>query len=184
MIRAVKIFIDGASKGNPGPAGIGVVIRRGTKTVKEVSQYIGETTNNVAEYSAFIRGLEEARKLKADTVTINSDSQLLCRQITREYKVRNESIGALFIKAHNLITGFKKVAVTNIPREKNKHADALATEAVRKYLNRRKTKQSGQAEGGRSRLVKERERKVRAPEDSALCNTELPEGQAEFNFIK
>lgn len=181
MSRAVEIFVDGASKGNPGPAGIGVVVRRGTKTLKQVAAYIGETTNNVAEYSALIRGLQEAARLKADTVTINSDSQLLCRQLERTYKVKNQSLGGLFIQAHNLITGFRKVIVNNIPREENQDADRLATEAVRKHLKRNRSVHSGHPEGGRP-SPKASGRKVRAPEDSALCNTEVPDAQVRFDF--
>lgn len=181
MSRAVEIFVDGASKGNPGAAGIGVFIRQGTRTLKEIAHYIGETTNNVAEYSALIRGLEEARKLKAENITVNSDSQLLCRQLQREYKVKNPSLGVLFIRAHNLMTGFKHVIINNIPREHNQDADRLANEAVKKYLKRHKTGHSGQAESGCPPL-KAGGRKVRAPEDNALCNTEVPEAQARFDF--
>ena len=151
-----------------------------TLSAEDDLEVIGETTNNVAEYSALVRGLEEARKLKADTVTLNSDSQLLCRQLQRRYKVKNSSLGALFIQAHNLMTGFKKVIVNNIPREQNRDADRLANEAVAKYLKHHK-RHSGQPEGGRP-SPKANGRKVRAPEDNALCNTEVPDAQARFDF--
>lgn len=167
------LHIDGASKGNPGPSGIGVVVCRAGKQVKTIAKYIGEATNNVAEYSALLAGLEEARRMKADSLTIKSDSQLLCRQLDRTYKVKNEVIGALFIKALNLIGGFKKVGIVNIPREENKEADALANKAVKGHIQRA---------GSGCPCASAQGRKVRAPEDNALRNTELPSTQATFDF--
>ena len=85
-MKELEIFIDGASKGNPGPSGIGVVICRDGQTIKNISSFIGNTTNNVAEYTALLYGLQEALLLKAKVVKINTDSELLYRQIKKIYK--------------------------------------------------------------------------------------------------
>ena len=85
-MSTLLIHIDGASKGNPGPSGIGVVISKNGRVIKNISSYIGETTNNVAEYTALIWALQEALKLKAEVLKINTDSQLLYRQIKKIYK--------------------------------------------------------------------------------------------------
>ena len=90
-MRTFEIYIDGASKGNPGPSGIGVVICEGTKAIKNISTYIGHATNNIAEYTALIYALQEALILKAEALTIRTDSQLLARQLNKVYKVRHEN---------------------------------------------------------------------------------------------
>jgi len=135
-MRAFEAFIDGASKGNPGPSGIGVVICRDGETVKNISSFIGNATNNVAEYSALICALEEASVLKAESLKVNTDSQLLHRQIKRLYKVKHPNIVTLFIQAQQLIAGFKDFSIINIPREMNKGADKLATLAIKKELKK------------------------------------------------
>lgn len=125
-----KIYIDGAARGNPGPAGIGVVIKSGGKTILEVSDYIGKTTNNVAEYLALIRGLEEALLLGAKEAECFSDSELLVKQIQGEYKVKNEGLSPLFHHLQSLMVKFKKFSITHKAREENKHADALANRGI------------------------------------------------------
>ncbi|MFH1683257.1 MAG: ribonuclease HI family protein [Candidatus Margulisiibacteriota bacterium] len=126
----LKIYVDGAARGNPGPAGIGIAIKKGNKTVKEIAAYIGETTNNVAEYSALIRGLEESIKLKAKKVECFSDSELIVKQINGEYRVKNEGLIPLFHHACSLIKKFKTFSISHIAREKNKHADKLANQGI------------------------------------------------------
>jgi ribonuclease HI len=133
-MRIFNVYVDGASKGNPGPSGIGVIICRGDETIKNISRYIGNATNNVAEYMALIHGLQECLTLKAESVFINTDSQLMHRQINQEYKVKNTNILALYNQAKKLMSGFKHVSVNHIPRENNKGADKLATKAVRDQL--------------------------------------------------
>lgn len=125
-----QIFTDGAARGNPGPAGIGVVIKSGGKTILEVSDYIGKTTNNVAEYLALIRGLEEALLLGAKEAECFSDSELLVKQIQGEYKVKNEGLSPLFHHLQSLMVKFKKFSITHKAREENKHADALANRGI------------------------------------------------------
>jgi len=127
----LEIYIDGASKGNPGQSGIGVVIYRDGQLIKNISSYIGLATNNVAEYTALIYALEEALLLKASSLKINTDSQLLARQLNKIYKVRNAGILNLYNRSVHLLSGFEKILITHIPREENTLADKLATEAVK-----------------------------------------------------
>ena len=126
-MKRATIAIDGASIGNPGPSGIGIVISdESGKVIKEIGESIGEATNNVAEYSALIRGLSEALDLGFSHAVVNTDSQLLARQIGGQYRVRNEGIMPLFASALDLMGRFKTVSVNHVPREKNKAADKLA----------------------------------------------------------
>jgi ribonuclease HI len=135
-MKELEIYIDGASKGNPGPSGIGVVIFRDGKTIKNISSFIGNTTNNIAEYTALIYGLEEALMLKAEALKINTDSQLLYRQLNKIYKVKNPNILGLYNQVTRLISAFKKISVHNIPRADNRGADKLANKAIREQLKK------------------------------------------------
>ncbi len=126
-----EIFSDGACSGNPGPAAIGVVIRKNGQKVKEVSEVIGEATNNIAEYKAFIRGLVEAKTLGAEHVQLRTDSQLLFYQLKGEYKVKHANMKPLHEQALLLLKSFKKVECKVVPREENKDADLLATSALK-----------------------------------------------------
>jgi ribonuclease HI len=128
MKKAV-IYSDGASSGNPGPSGIGVVIEFG-KEHYEFSAYIGNTTNNVAEYSALIRGLQEARELGAQEVEAFMDSELVAKQLSGKYRVKHPGLIPLFQKAMMLVATFKRVTFTHVPREENKRADKLSKKAV------------------------------------------------------
>lgn len=132
----LEIYIDGASKGNPGHSGVGIVIYRDGLPVKNISNYIGIATNNVAEYTALIYALEEALLLKAQSLKINTDSQLLARQLNKIYKVKHTGIINLYKQATHLLTGFEKVLINHIPREENSLADKLATEAVKVALGK------------------------------------------------
>lgn len=127
----ITIHTDGGARGNPGPAGIGAVItdEKG-KVVKEVSACIGETTNNQAEYQALIRGLEAAKKFGASEVAVVMDSELIIKQLKQEYRVRDKGLAPLFVKAWNLLHGFKKYALRHVPRAKNKRADELVNQAL------------------------------------------------------
>jgi ribonuclease HI len=131
----VIIHTDGASRGNPGDASVGVVIES-ENGKKEYSQAIGKQTNNVAEYSAVIFALKKSKLLfgsaKAKTleILINADSKLVVEQLSGNYKLKNEGIQKLFIEVWNLRLDFKKVEFKYIPREQNKDADRLANEAL------------------------------------------------------
>ncbi|MHC4715755.1 MAG: ribonuclease HI family protein [Planctomycetota bacterium] len=128
----VTIHIDGGSRGNPGPAGAGVVIRSaddGT-SLFEGGYYLGRTTNNVAEYQGLIRALERAAALKADEARVHSDSELLIRQMTGEYRVRNAGLKPLFEQARQLCRRFRRVTFSHVRREENTEADRLANQAM------------------------------------------------------
>jgi len=126
----VQIYSDGAARGNPGPAGIGVVVKHGNKTIAEVAEYLGKTTNNIAEYLAFIRGLEEALACGAKEVECYADSELLVRQINGEYRVKNEGLVPLFHHAESLLKRFTHHKVIHIRREKNEEADRLSNQGI------------------------------------------------------
>lgn len=100
------------------------------KKVKEFNKYIGIATNNVAEYNAAIYGLQEALIKRADEVELNLDSELVAQQLKGEYRVKNSNIKPLFEQALHLLSGFRKVMINHIPREKNKEADKLVNKAI------------------------------------------------------
>ena len=127
----LTIHTDGGARGNPGPAGIGVVIadEKGS-VIKEVAEYIGETTNNQAEYKAVVRAMEEAKKIGAGELDFYLDYELVVKQLKREYKVKNKELAPLFIKIFNRVQDFKKVSFTHVPRERNWHADSLVNKAI------------------------------------------------------
>jgi ribonuclease HI len=135
-MNELEVYIDGASSGNPGPSGIGVVICRQGETIENISSYIGNTTNNVAEYTALIHALQEAIKHKAEAIKINTDSQLLYKQISKVYKIKNTNILKLYNQALSLMSAFKQVSIRQILREENKGADKLATRAVNQELKK------------------------------------------------
>jgi ribonuclease HI len=127
------IFTDGGARGNPGPAGIGIVIKADGKTHTKYGAYIGVATNNQAEYKALISALETAGTLGAKEVEVFMDSELIVKQLKGEYKVKHPQLAPLFLKVYNLRAGFKKFSVRHIPREKNKEADKLVNEAIDKH---------------------------------------------------
>lgn len=131
-MKELEIYIDGASKGNPGPSGIGVVICQDGQTIKNISSFIGNTTNNIAEYTALIYGLQEGLMLNAERIKINTDSQLLYRQINKVYKIKNPNILGLYNQVLHLMSAFKGVSINHIPRKANCGADKLATKAIKK----------------------------------------------------
>lgn len=129
--KRLVLYIDGASRGNPGHAGIGILILdEKKKKVREFYKYLGVTTNNVAEYNALIYGLAEALILKADEIVVNLDSELVAKQITGEYRVKDEDIKLLFDKALHILKGFKNFEIRHIDRSLNKEADKLANKAI------------------------------------------------------
>ena len=135
--RSCEIYIDGASHGNPGPAGIGVVIkdagrvgRDGRAAARELSHYIGETTNNVAEYLALVYALQEALQAGYRMVSVRTDSELLARQVSGVYRVRDPLLKLLHDVVHHLMRGFTQCSVEHIPRTKNAAADRLAGRAA------------------------------------------------------
>ncbi|OGC04916.1 hypothetical protein A2276_03055 [candidate division WOR-1 bacterium RIFOXYA12_FULL_43_27] len=132
MQNKIQVFIDGAARGNPGPAGIGIAVLDHDKIIKEFADYIGETTNNVAEYTALLRGLEETLLLGYKEADFFSDSELLVKQLKGEYRVKDEKLKPLFMNAQMLAKRFKHFSITHIRREKNKLADELANLGIDK----------------------------------------------------
>lgn len=126
----LTMYTDGASRNNPGEAGAGVYILQDNKPVKEIARYLGTTTNNIAEYTAAILGLEYAVQQGATKVNLFADSELLVKQLNGEYKVKNEGLKPLHAKAKDLIGKIGTVTIKYIRREMNKEADALANKAV------------------------------------------------------
>ncbi len=134
MSKRILIHTDGAAKGNPGPAGIGCIARGEDGTVLfEHCRYIGETTNNVAEYRALIEGLTQALKEEASDVRIESDSQLMVRQIQGIYRVKQPHLQKLFDEVVQLSRQLDHFEITHVPREQNREADALANRAIRQH---------------------------------------------------
>lgn len=138
-------YIDGGSRGNPGPSAIGIVICNDKeKILKKYSEYLGETTNNEAEYQALIFALKKIKllygkkKIKDLEIEIRSDSELLIKQLNGEYKILEQNIQSLFIKVWNLKTDFDKVKFILIPREENKETDGLVNEALNSQMNLQK----------------------------------------------
>ncbi len=127
----LTLFIDGASRGNPGPAALGVVAQDGRgRVVAEIGEYLGETTNNVAEYRALLRALEEAQARGADEIEVQADSDLLVRQIKGSYRVKSPNLISLHRKALGALTAFRQWRISYLPRGRNAEADALANRAL------------------------------------------------------
>ena len=131
-INSVIIFTDGASRGNPGPAAIGAIIKdTGGKLITSISQPIGRATNNQAEYRAIITALEQAINLGVSQVEIRSDSELVTRQINGQYRVKTASLRPLYLQVKQLQGQFKDFSITHIPRHQNREADRLANMALK-----------------------------------------------------
>ena len=128
--ETVTVYTDGGSRGNPGPAAIGGVILRGEETVEEFSAYIGEKTNNQAEYAALLAGLERAAKHTDVTVNCVLDSELVVKQMRGEYKVKSPELRKLVHQAKHLEEKFKTVTYEHTLREGNVRADALVNQAL------------------------------------------------------
>ena len=129
------VNIDGASRGNPGPAGIGVVFVRDNRRITEYKEFIGKKTNNQAEYAALKKALQIASTFD-DELTVLSDSQLIVNQRTKLYKVRSKQLKIIFREISNLERRFKMVIYKHIPREKNEYADLLANQAIDEHNNK------------------------------------------------
>jgi ribonuclease HI len=126
-----KLSTDGGARGNPGPAAFGYVLEAEDGTVLAAhGERIGIATNNVAEYSALIAGLEKARELAVDELEVVSDSELMVKQMTGEYRVKNEALQELWSRASRIARGFRDVSYTAVRREHNELADRLVNEAL------------------------------------------------------
>jgi len=128
----IILYTDGGARGNPGPAGAGAVLYDATnhQRIAEISEYLGETTNNVAEYTALLMALQKAKELEAEIVHCRLDSELVVKQMNKEYRVRDEKLQKLFVRIWNLRQQFTRVTFEHVRREKNKEADKMANLAM------------------------------------------------------
>ena len=131
MDEPITLEFDGGSRGNPGPAGIGVVLRAkdGTELLT-LGRFIGRATNNVAEYRALITALQKAKELGARRVTVRGDSELVVKQMNGQYRVKNESLRGLYDEAQSLLAQFEHATIDHNYRHKNALADKLANLAM------------------------------------------------------
>ncbi len=137
-MQTIIVYTDGGARGNPGPAGAGaLIIGADGKILKEVSKFLGRQTNNFAEYQAVIEALEALKKVlgmakwKETRVEIHMDSELVARQLSGIYQIKEPTLFPQYIKIHNLrVKDFPHVTFTHVPREKNKGADKLANDAM------------------------------------------------------
>lgn len=133
---------DGGARGNPGPSGIGYVIQQDGTVIKTGKAYIGETTNNQAEYEALIRALGELDTLapqegrKDNHVEVRMDSELVIKQLRKEYKVKDAGLKLQFAKVGALIAKFPSISFVHVMREENGAADELANEAMDEHLEK------------------------------------------------
>ncbi len=131
----LTVYCDGAARGNPGPAGIGVVVKgRGGKVLVQVAKGIGVATNNVAEYGAALEGLRRAAELGSRRVILRSDSKLLIEQLSARWRVKNPTLIRLHEEVRELLGRFDSVTFEHVPRELNRSADRLANRGVDEWL--------------------------------------------------
>jgi ribonuclease HI len=129
--QSAILWTDGAARGNPGPAGIGVMLKSPTGTVLAAEgRSIGHATNNVAEYRALLLGLEKALERGVRRVEVRADSELLIKQLKSEYRVKNAGLKPLFEQAAAMLRRFETVRLTHVRREHNVEADRLANEGI------------------------------------------------------
>ena len=136
----VRLYTDGGARGNPGPSGAGIVIHALNDQDQEAEKifadgkYLGDATNNIAEYEAVILGLTKALELNASSVDLVMDSELIVKQLNGEYKVKNEGLAQKYLQVHNLLYRFERVTFRHVRREFNKEADAQVNKALDKAL--------------------------------------------------
>ncbi|HEX9604604.1 MAG TPA: ribonuclease HI family protein [Myxococcales bacterium] len=134
--RRVRVFTDGAARGNPGPAGAGAVVLDGEgRVLARLGRFLGKQTNNVAEYQGLLLGLRRARQMGAREVEVRADSQLLVRQLQGKYAVKNEVLKRLHEEALALLRSFDRYELLHVPREQNALADEMSNRAIDEQLN-------------------------------------------------
>jgi ribonuclease HI len=130
-VLAMRVFSDGAARGNPGPAGAGAVLTDAKGNVlARLGHFLGRQTNNVAEYQGLILGLRRAQEMGAREVEVRADSQLMIRQLAGQYAVRNAALKPLHAEALRLLRGFARYGLQHIPREQNSLADEMSNRAI------------------------------------------------------
>jgi ribonuclease HI len=135
-VRRVRVFTDGAARGNPGPAGAGAVILDGDgRVLARLGRFLGKQTNNVAEYQGLLLGLRRARQMGAREIEVRADSQLLIRQLQGKYAVKNEVLKRLHEEALALLRSFDRYDLIHVPREQNALADEMSNRAIDEQLS-------------------------------------------------
>ena len=133
--KITEVYVDGASRGNPGESGIGVLVIRPDASREEIREYIGRGTNNEAEYKALIKALAYLVAEGSATVKIHTDSQLVASQMNGLWKVKDPKLRILHSEAKKLVSSIPAFEIEYIPRERNTEADGLANEAIDRYFN-------------------------------------------------
>lgn len=133
--KKFSIYVDGAARGNPGDAGIGVLIIDSENDRQEIKKFLGKRTNNQAEYTALITALETFKDPGGKSITVYTDSQLVANQINGNWKVKHPDIRKLHKKARDLIENFDSFRIIYIPREQNTEADRLANQSIDEYFS-------------------------------------------------
>jgi ribonuclease HI len=148
-VKTLRLFTDGGARGNPGPAGLGLVIEddQGMRLWGGY-QYVGTATNNRAEYLALIEGLRKAAEWRPDVLEVFMDSDLVVQQVNGTYRVRNADLQPLHQQATRLLRAFPRVSVRHVPREKNKGADALVNRAIDEATGKKPGGRNGTAPAG------------------------------------
>lgn len=123
-------FTDGGARGNPGPAALGVVVKAGDKVLTAFGEYLGETTNNQAEYRALLRAMETVLELGGEEVDCYLDSELVVKQMKGIYRMKNADLAPIYLKIWNIVHKLKRVSFHHIPRERNKEADLQVNLAI------------------------------------------------------
>jgi ribonuclease HI len=124
------LSVDGAARGNPGQAGAGIVLKAGDGSTHHFGVYLGEATNNVAEYKALLLGMQKAAELGFTELKVRSDSELIIKQLNGLYKVKNPQLQDLYFTVVKTASSFDKVTFTHVPREENREADRMANMAI------------------------------------------------------
>jgi ribonuclease HI len=135
MHKAIRIYTDGGSRGNPGPSASGAALKKLVdgkegETIATASKFLGTTTNNQAEYTAIIIGLEKAKELGVKEIEVYMDSELATKQLNGEYKVKDAQIAKRFLEVKNLMHSFSSVKFKHVRRELNKEADAIVNKVL------------------------------------------------------
>lgn len=137
MGKRLTLYVDGASRGNPGPSSFGaILLDESDRVLEELSGFLGRATNNVAEYQGLLAGLAKALEHSPYHLTVKSDSQLLTNQLLLKYRVKDPKLIPLFDRAKTLLKQFPQVEILHIPREENRPADVLANNALEREASR------------------------------------------------
>jgi len=143
-----RVYVDGASSGNPGESGAGIVIYEKNKELSRYSIYLGKMTNNMAEYEALIFALQKARDASVRSIDIYTDSLLVANQVSGTYKVRNPILKGYLVAVKKIASNFSRFSLKYIPREENRIADMLAKAAIKNRGRRVTAPYSGEESPG------------------------------------